>query len=378
MNRLRLCAVAIAALVMAMLTPTGAGATFAGDNGRIIFTRGSIKRPVFLVSMNPNGSDQTRLTPRTRDSFGASWDPDGSRFVYSRFNNDGTVDLWLRDADGGNPTRVTDTPRDEFQAAFGPDGNQVVYQRCGFQCDLFKVDLTTGTRTRLTSTRGDELSPDWSVDNLIVFERFPRRRGDAELFTIDSNGANRTRLTDNRHRIQDIYRRHGPRTARGSCTAVVVLGRGAAISSRWIRTGPARTHHPHQGGRVRRQVLTRRSLPRGDPVPRRGERGPLQDANERNPVAPAYRHAEQVRVRRRLAARALAKKQEAPGTRVSPARPATGLRTRRRPGRVRGPRAASGARRPLPRIAAPPRGARLTGWGSSDPSDQPRSTPSFR
>jgi TolB protein len=98
---------------------------------------------------------------------------------------------------------VTDTPRDEFQPAFGPDGNQVVYQRCGFQCDLFKVDLTTGTRTRLTNTRADELSPDWSVDDVIVYERFPRRRGDAELFTIDSNGANRTRLTDNRRR-QDI------------------------------------------------------------------------------------------------------------------------------------------------------------------------------
>ena len=153
MNRLRLCAAAIAALVIAALTPTGAGATFEGDNGRIIFTRGSIERPAFLVSMNPNGSDQTRLTTRSRNSFGASWDPDGSRFVYSRFNNDGTVDLWLRDADGGNPTRVTRTPKDEFQAAFGPDGNQVVYQRCGFQCDLFKVDVTTRTRTSRASSR---------------------------------------------------------------------------------------------------------------------------------------------------------------------------------------------------------------------------------
>src|SRR5918999_684057 len=140
MNRLRLCALAIAALVMAALPPTGAGATFPGDNGKIIFTRGSIESPVFLVSMNPDGSGQTRLTPRSRDSFGASWDPDGSRFVYARFNDDGTVDLFLRDANGGNQTRVMDTPKDEFQPAFGPDGNQVVYQRCGVQCDLFKVD----------------------------------------------------------------------------------------------------------------------------------------------------------------------------------------------------------------------------------------------
>ena len=67
MKRLRLCAAAIAALVIVTLTPTGGGATFPGDNGRIIFNRGSLEGPVFLVSMDPDGSNEDRRTPLSRN-----------------------------------------------------------------------------------------------------------------------------------------------------------------------------------------------------------------------------------------------------------------------------------------------------------------------
>jgi TolB protein len=203
-SKLRVCAAAAVSIVLVAMTPTGAGATFPGDNGRILFNRGSIERPTVIVSMGPGGSDVTRLTRRGQNSFGSSWDPDGSRFIYSRLDNDGDVDLFLRDADGSNPTRVTDTPkRDEFQVAFGPDGNQVVYQGCRNQCDLFITDLTTGTATRVTETLADEIAPDWSVDDVIVFERSPRRAGDIDIFTINPDGSDRTLLTRNRRR-QDV------------------------------------------------------------------------------------------------------------------------------------------------------------------------------
>jgi TolB protein len=202
-TKLRACAAALTALFIVALTPLAASATFPGDNGRIIFNRGSFEQPTFLASMKPDGSDETRETGRLKSAFGASWSPDGSRFLFSRLNNDGTVDLFIRDADGSNQTRVTDTARDEFQVAFGPDGNQAVFERCGLQCDLFKIDLTTLTQTRLTDTPADEISPDWSVDDVIVFERSPRRRGDIDIFKMDPDGTNEVRLTDNRGR-QDV------------------------------------------------------------------------------------------------------------------------------------------------------------------------------
>jgi Tol biopolymer transport system component len=109
----------------------------------------------------------------------------------------------LRDADGSNPTRVSDTKKDEFQVAFGPDGNQAVYQKCGFQCDLFTINLTSGIETRVTDTKADEIAPEWSVDDVIVYERSPRGRGDIEIFTIHPDGTNKTKLTDNKRR-QDV------------------------------------------------------------------------------------------------------------------------------------------------------------------------------
>jgi TolB protein len=220
MSSVKLSATVIAALVIVALTPIGASGTFPGDNGRIIFNRGSIDTPTFIVSMNPDGSDQTRLTPRTRsNNFGPSWDPDGSRFIYTRIAPNGTeADLFLRNADGSNPTRVTNTDRDEFQVAFGPDGNQAVFQSCNFQCDLFTIDLTTGTRTRLTQTRADEIAPDWGVDDVIVFERIPRGRGDIEIFTINADGTNRRRLTDNvRQDIAAAWSPDGTRIVYSRC-----------------------------------------------------------------------------------------------------------------------------------------------------------------
>jgi TolB protein len=199
-SRLKIGAATAAALCVVALTPMGASATFPGKNGRIIFNRGSIERPTFLVSMRPKGSDQTRIPGRrSSHAFGASWDPDGSRFLYSRSDDDGRLDLFMRNADGSNRERITNTPkRDEFQVAFGPDGNQAVYQKCGFQCDLFIIDLTTGDQRRLTDTRADEVAPDWGVDDVIVFERWPRR-GDPNIFTMGPRGGNRTRLTDNQN-----------------------------------------------------------------------------------------------------------------------------------------------------------------------------------
>lgn len=199
--KLRVCsAAAAAALVLVALTPLEAGATFPGHNGRIIFHRGTTSG-TFLVSMEPDGSDPTRVTSRTSSVAGVSWAPDGSRFIYSRRNKDGTIDLFLRDADGSNPTRVTDSNGDEFSVAFGPDGNQAVYSKCvSDQCDLFIIDLTTKIETRVTNDLASEFHPEWSVDDVIVFQRFPFRQqgGDYEIATIHSDGTNPTLLTRNR------------------------------------------------------------------------------------------------------------------------------------------------------------------------------------
>lgn len=198
-SRARVLFVAMGAVAVIFVTPVASSATFPGGNGRIIFDRGSFEGPTFIASMEPDGSDVQRLTG-PRGAFSASWDPDGSRFIYSRTNDVGKVDLFLRNADGSNLTRVTNTDKDEFQVAFGPNGNRVVYQRCGFQCDLFTRNLTTGDVARVTDTgRADEIAPQWSVDNLIVFERAPRR-GDIEVFTIHPNGTVERQLTHNRRR----------------------------------------------------------------------------------------------------------------------------------------------------------------------------------
>lgn len=203
-TRLRFGSVFLITVAAIALTPAGASATFPGVNGRIVFTRSTFSGGLFLASMEPDGSDQTRHTEEGRNEFGASWSPDGTRLIFGRTSRSGQVDLFISDADGSNVSRLTDTEAQEFQPAFAPDGEHAVYEKCRAQCDLFIIDVASGDEMRLTSTdRTDEVRPDWSVDDVIVYDAAPRGRGgDVELFTINADGTNRTRLTDNRR--QDL------------------------------------------------------------------------------------------------------------------------------------------------------------------------------
>ena len=88
-------------------------------DGRIVFVSGEGN----LLSLNPDGSGRTQLTPNDH----ASWDPsvcgDGRYIVYSAYEG-----IWRINADGSNPTRIAD----ESAAASpqcSPDGKWVIYLR---------------------------------------------------------------------------------------------------------------------------------------------------------------------------------------------------------------------------------------------------------
>ena len=69
--------------------------------------------------MNPDGSDQTRLTNDAGADNAPNWSPDGSKIAFNS-NLDGDNEIYVINADGGGLAQLTTNASDDTQAAWQP------------------------------------------------------------------------------------------------------------------------------------------------------------------------------------------------------------------------------------------------------------------
>ena len=192
-----------------------------------------------LYVLEPGEVDARKIS-EGQDFFGAAWSPDGERVAYE--SDDG---VWITDADGSDrrrlntgstgahaPTFSPDGRRIAFSdrshiyvirtdgtgmeelvrgpqlgegdlsqattdPAFSPDGKKVAFSK---GCDLYVVNVDGSGEEKLTGREGDEgceTAPDWSPDGGRI--AFSGSRGDdADLYVVDADGKNLTRLLNPR------------------------------------------------------------------------------------------------------------------------------------------------------------------------------------
>ncbi len=114
--------------------------------------------------------------------------PDGRRLAVSLQTLSGRV-LAVMDASGGRPELLT-APRGglDIDPVFTPDGGSLIFSsdESGVY-DLFRLDLATGKRTRLTRVISGAFSPAVSSDGTwLAFEAHSARGSDAALHRMDS------------------------------------------------------------------------------------------------------------------------------------------------------------------------------------------------
>jgi len=119
--------VAMTAAAATGLSATLASATtFPGYNGKIAFSsdRDGANHEIYV--MDPDGSNQTRLTSNTLPDTNPAWSPDGTRiaFVSSR---DGNAEIYVMSADGSNPTRLTNNSVGDTNPTWSPDGSRIAF-----------------------------------------------------------------------------------------------------------------------------------------------------------------------------------------------------------------------------------------------------------
>ena len=177
-------------------------------SGKIVF--GS--EPGRLTAINADGTGQTNLTA------GGSilddnpvYSPDGSKIAFHRQNGFRT-DIWVMNADGSNPVAVL--PGDTFNAqpSWSPDGNKLVFasNKSGpgkveiWVANADGTDLVRLTTAIQVSADGQgpifssDIDPAWSPDgSRIAFSSSRDGIADRELYVMNADGTNQTRLTDN-------------------------------------------------------------------------------------------------------------------------------------------------------------------------------------
>jgi Tol biopolymer transport system component len=202
---------------------------------------------IFLPSLARNQPDpRTRLTKNARRDWQPSFSPDGETIVYvsdDLMTGEGALRLVPLDGSGSRPVAIeglmdygrpgftpdgealvfaaratgvvtnseiyrartdgnvivdlTQSPDiDERRPSLAPDGTWLVYDAVvdGNQ-DLYRLDLASGRRTRLTDDSAPDLLGSVSYDGRSIVFR-SERDGNAELYRIGADGTGLARLTD--------------------------------------------------------------------------------------------------------------------------------------------------------------------------------------
>jgi TolB protein len=155
----------------------------------------------------------TQITRDEAHELAPSWSPDGKWLAYSRLSTSGTWELWLISLD------------DEAERCIGPgllprwspDGTHLVFQkpreRDGMLFGIWTVRIEAGEPSWPTEIAAEPdaalICPAWSADGRqIAFCRVAAgglsgslggatvRPGQADIYVVDVDGANRVRLTD--------------------------------------------------------------------------------------------------------------------------------------------------------------------------------------
>jgi len=144
--------------------------------------------------MSVDGSGQTNLTnnPAATDK-SPSWSPDGVYILFDYYRRGDNNGFQVMNADGSNVKFLRDGGY--TVAAWSPDGKRIafgIYRAPDFPIGIMNADGSGWTQLATTSySRDGNASPSWSPDSKrIVF------KADANLFIINIDGSNLTRLTD--------------------------------------------------------------------------------------------------------------------------------------------------------------------------------------
>ena len=197
-------------VLAAALAPTAAQASWPGLNGWESFSSNrfdtAISGDIFV--MPPIGLPQVQLTTARPDDAQSAWSPDGRRIAFKSRRN-GNNELYVMNPDGSDQTRLTNSFRvSEGQPAWSPDGTRLLVPADAGQPDHARTPTsgrsmsTRPPRTRARSSSAPATTlPSYSPDGTRILFRGDQdlvdHSGDEELYVMNADGTDVVQLTQN-------------------------------------------------------------------------------------------------------------------------------------------------------------------------------------
>jgi uncharacterized membrane protein len=130
------------------------------SNDMIVFTSERDGNPE-IYRMNPDGSDQVRLTNNPAADYSPNGSPQGNQIAFIT-ERDGNPEVYLMDIDGGNPQNLSQSPAAELHPAWRPDGDWIAFttNRDGIQ-EIYAILLGSAQPLNLSNNPSEDLYPAW-------------------------------------------------------------------------------------------------------------------------------------------------------------------------------------------------------------------------
>jgi TolB protein len=158
-------------------------------SGKIVFTC-YVQQIDQICIMNADGSGRKQLTHFSATTFYPSISPDG-KTIYFVSREKGTFDIYSMALDGGDVEQLTKGIGTLYAPELSPNGKRIVFASEGNGIWVMRAD---GNNPHPITFK-DDIDPTWSPDgSKISFAS--SRKGERQLFMMDSNGDNVEQLTD--------------------------------------------------------------------------------------------------------------------------------------------------------------------------------------
>ena len=183
-------AMMVASLWAVVANPGPAEASFPGTNGKIVFTSdvGGVGNNLEIYIMSPNGTHKTKLTKNPAVDQDPVLSPNGKKIVFSS-NRSGYYEIFTMNVDGTNQKRLPKyDPVAGVSPTFSPDGKKVAFV---YDNEIFVINADGSNLTRLTFGAHVDKSPAFSPDGTkIAF--VSNRDGNYEIYTMKVSAENNT------------------------------------------------------------------------------------------------------------------------------------------------------------------------------------------